>query len=169
MFSFMKIWKEQEEIIKVPTIMPTVTLTSTEISKIYNINASAVTKARQSHRLKPVDTFPHPIQRNVTAYLYDPKDVETWRASVKSYKKKKKKVNNPVYPVGRGYNTYRTEEINQLIGKHIRLGRWSYFEDAIKIHAAGQIEKGEVQCTLRSAMRTNALYCLRVVDSETEE
>ena len=55
MFSFMKIWKEQEEIINVPTIMPTVTLTSTEISKIYNINASAVTKARRSHRLKPVD------------------------------------------------------------------------------------------------------------------
>ena len=105
MFSFMKIWKEQEEIINVPTIMPTVTLTSTEISKLYNINAFAVTKARPSPRLKPVDTFPHSIQRNFTAYLYDLNDVETCRASVNSYKKNKKKVKNPVQPVGPGYKT----------------------------------------------------------------
>ena len=92
MFSFMKIWKEQEEIINVPTIMPTVTLTSTEISKQYNIDKATIKDARKNNRLKYVGTFPHPSQKNVTAYLYDPKDVENWRASVKSYKKKKNKV-----------------------------------------------------------------------------
>jgi len=162
----MKIWKEQEEIIKVPAIMPTVTLTSTEISKQYNIDKATIRDARKNNRLKYVGTFPHPLQKNVTAYLYDPKDVENWRASIKSYKNKD---NDPIYPVGPGYNRYRTEEINQLVGKHISFGRWTYFEDAIKIHSAMQIEKGEVQCTLRSAMRTNALYCLRVIDSETKE
>tara|TARA_R100000315_G_scaffold30727_1_gene12326 strand:+ start:1377 stop:1883 length:507 start_codon:yes stop_codon:yes gene_type:complete len=168
MFNFMKLWKTEEEN-NALEVTPTVTLTSTEISKKYNINTGVVTKARQSQRLKPVGTFPHPIQRNVTAYLYDPKDVENWRASVKSQKKKKNKVNNSLYPVGSGYNTYRTEEINQLIGKHIRFGRWSYFEDCIKIHAARQIENNEISCTLRSAMRTNALYCLRVIDAENKE
>ena len=168
MFNIMKMWNTKEEI-NVPAIMPITTVTSTEITNQYNISAGAVSIARRTNKLKPVGTFPHPIQRNVTAYLYDLKDVKNWRASVKSYKKKTKKVNNPIYPVGPGYNTYRTEEINQLIGKHIRLGRWSYFEDGIKIHAARQIEKGEVQCTLKSNMRTNALYCLRVIDSETEE
>jgi hypothetical protein len=166
MFSFFKNWKEQEEIIKVPAIMPTVTLTSTEISKQYNIDKATIRDARKNNRLKYVGTFPHPLQKNVTAYLYDPKDVENWRASIKSYKNKD---NDPIYPVGPGYNRYRTEEINQLVGKHISFGRWTYFEDAIKIHSAMQIEKGEVQCTLRSAMRTNALYCLRVIDSETKE
>jgi len=75
----------------------------------------------------------------------------------------------PLEPIGPGYGGYRNDEIRTLIGKHISLGRWTYFEDAIKIHSAMQIEKGEVQCTLRSAMRTNALYCLRVIDSETKE
>ena len=51
MFSFMKIWKEQEEIINVPTIMPTVTLTSTEISKQYNIDKATIKDARKNNRL----------------------------------------------------------------------------------------------------------------------
>jgi hypothetical protein len=98
--------------------------------------------------------------------FFSKEDVQEWRDNTKVYNLKSK---HPAYdivlPVGGGYNQYRNNEINKLLGKNIRLGHWTDFGFAIKLKAYEDMDQGISNTSLQETMQKNALDCLRILDA----
>ena len=129
-------------------------LTAADVSAATNLTVGAVYNAKQKGLLKS-------IKHNSNIFFAE-EDVKEWRDNTKKYNYQ------TVSPIGGGYADYRTDEINELMGRNIRLGHWTDFGFAVKLQARRDQDNGKSDLNLKQTMRRNALECLRVLDNTLE-
>jgi hypothetical protein len=129
-------------------------LTTAEVSVATGLTRNAVYTAKHKGLLKA-------IKHNSNIFFAE-EDVKEWRDNTKKYNYE------TVSPIGGGYADYRTDEVNKLLGRNVRLGHWTDFGFAIKLQARRDQDSGKSGLNLKQTMRRNALQCLRVLDNTLE-
>jgi hypothetical protein len=129
-------------------------LTAADVSAATNLTVGAVYNAKQKGLLKSI--------KHKSNIFFAEEDVKEWRDNTRKYNYQ------TVSPIGGGYADYRTDEINELLGRNVRLGHWTDFGFAIKLQARRDQDNGKSDLNLKQTMRRNALECLRVLDNTLE-
>lgn len=129
-------------------------LTAADVSAATNLTVGAVYNAKQKGLLKSI--------KHKSNIFFAEEDVKEWRDNTRKYNYQ------TVSPIGGGYADYRTDEINELMGRNIRLGLWTDFGFAVKLQARRDQDNGKSDLNLKQTMRRNALECLRVLDNTLE-
>ena len=129
-------------------------LTAADVSAATNLTVGAVYNAKQKGLLKSI--------KHKSNIFFAEEDVKEWRDNTRKYNYQ------TVSPIGGGYADYRTDEINELMGRNIRLGHWTDFGFAVKLQARRDQDNGKSDLNLKQTMRRNALECLRVLDNTLE-
>lgn len=129
-------------------------LTAADVSAATNLTVGAVYNAKQKGLLKSI--------KHKSNIFFAEEDVKEWRDNTRKYNYQ------TVSPIGGGYADYRTDEINELLGRNVRLGHWTDFGFAIKLQARRDQDNGKSDLNLKQTMRRNALECLRILDNTLE-
>ena len=129
-------------------------LTAADVSAATNLTVGAVYNAKQKGLLKSI--------KHKSNIFFAEEDVKEWRDNTRKYNYQ------TVSPIGGGYADYRTDEINELLGRNIRLGHWTDFGFAVKLQARRDQDNGKSDLNLKQTMRRNALECLRILDNTLE-
>lgn len=129
-------------------------LTAADVSAATNLTVGAVYNAKQKGLLKSI--------KHKSNIFFAEEDVKEWRDNTRKYNYQ------TVSPIGGGYADYRTDEINELMGRNIRLGHWTDFGFAVKLQVRRDQDNGKSDLNLKQTMRRNALECLRVLDNTLE-
>lgn len=129
-------------------------LTAADVSAATNLTVGAVYNAKQKGLLKSI--------KHKSNIFFAEEDVKEWRDNTRKYNYQ------TVSPIGGGYADYRTYEINELLGRNIRLGHWTDFGFAVKLQARRDQDNGKSDLNLKQTMRRNALECLRILDNTLE-
>ena len=143
-------------------------MTAANVSAETNLTVGTVYNAKSKGLLKS-------IKHNSNIFFAE-EDVKEWRGNTRkcnlSWKRYKKAYamlrNGEVLPTGGGYADYRTDEVNELLGRNIRLGHWTDFGFAVKLQARRDQDSGKSGLNLKETMRRNALQCLEVLDNTLE-
>ena len=129
-------------------------LTAADVSAATNLTVGAVYNAKQKGLLKSI--------KHKSNIFFAEEDVKEWRDNTRKYNYQ------TVSPIGGGYADYRTDEVNKLLGRNIRLGHWTDFGFAVKLQARRDQDNGKSDLNLKQTMRRNALECLRILDNTLE-
>tara|TARA_R100000808_G_scaffold14797_3_gene34763 strand:- start:2564 stop:2971 length:408 start_codon:yes stop_codon:yes gene_type:complete len=129
-------------------------LTAADVSAATNLTVGTVYNAKHKGLLKSI--------KHKSNIFFAEEDVKEWRDNTKKYNYQ------TVSPIGGGYADYRTDEVNKLMGRNIRLGHWTDFGFAVKLQARRDQENGKSDLNLKQTMRRNALECLRILDNTLE-
>lgn len=129
-------------------------LTAADVSVATDLTIGTVYNAKSKGRLKSI--------KQDSRIFFAEEDVKEWRDNTKKYNYE------TVSPIGGGYADYRTDEVNELLGRNVRLGHWTDFGFAVKFQARRDQDNGKSDLNLKQTMRQNALQCLRVLDNTLE-